>query len=201
MRMCGEGVPCCASPLRCVGTDCHGFPLFDIASFRLNHWRHWSQAWMLARLGIATFVDNLFAIAYTPESATRILDGPLPPFQMGVENQRRPTCSGYAARLCQTNRTTSQTVTANYHEGLGPSPRSRWCNRVSRWTCCHCNDKGFHRNLKWALLKSSQQVKLRFLPHVFVKLTAPDCPDVHTPSHLQVDWVGFVIRFCMHFLR
>ena len=81
------------------------FPLLDVAFLRLSHWQQFGLKLEACTLGIATFVDNIFTIASTPESAVNILDDCAQyllsrwGLRIGEDSREYITCKGYPKRI------------------------------------------------------------------------------------------------------
>ena len=72
---CGVVIRCKACKIQKTGLAAAGrVPSLDVAELRLAHWKESGLNIDGHTLGLATFVDNLFAIGRSPESAIHILD-------------------------------------------------------------------------------------------------------------------------------
>ena len=140
-------------------------PLLDIATLRLRHWQQFGLTFKGCSLGLATFVDNLFAIAPTPEAATYILDDCARlllsrwGLKIGGDSKEYMTCKAYTKPITVQagwERKSSMRVLGHFLDDDG-SIKTCSDHAFAAMT------KAFYSNFKPGLHKSSKAVKLKFL--------------------------------------
>ena len=140
-------------------------PLLDVALLRLSHWQKSGLKLKTCTLGMATFVDNLFAIARSPQAAMGILDDCAQylnskwGLKIGSESKEYMTCKGYQVPITvhpSWQRRETMRVLGHYLDDDGGT---RSCSQHA----FAAMTKAFFGNLKPGLLKSAKAAKLRFL--------------------------------------
>jgi hypothetical protein len=80
-------------------------PPVDVAALRMNSWLQQGLDVDTCRFGLASFVDNLFTIARSPEAATGILDDCQNVLlqrwglNIGADSKEYMTCRGYSCAV------------------------------------------------------------------------------------------------------
>ena len=140
-------------------------PLIDVAQLHLRHWQQSGLNVHGHRLGLATFVDNLFTIAASPETATQILDDCSSMLhdrwglQIGAASKEYLTRKGYPRHISVhpswQRRTTMRVLGHQLDDDGGTSSCSRGAIASMK--------RAFYGNLTPGLRRSGKAAKLRFL--------------------------------------